>query len=193
MTGLQPVFAPSEPSSASVLAVAASPVHGFSKQPCASIRLVDGLGVAGDAHAGGTVRHRSRVAKDPTRPNLRQVHLVHSELFDEVAAHGFSVVPGDLGENVTTRGVDLLGLPVGAVLRLGEWAEVELTGLRTPCWQIDRFRDGLLGQMVGRDDAGRPVLKAGVMAVVRRGGDVRPNDPLSVVLPSGRHRPLTRV
>ncbi len=173
-----------------VVAVAASTTHSFTKQTAPVIRLVEGLGVEGDAHAGQTVQHLSRVRRDPTAPNLRQVHLIHAELFDEVHGSGHRVLAGDLGENVTTCGVDLLGLPVGTVLLLGDTAEVLVTGLRTPCRQIDTFQPGLLGRVVHRDAAGSVVRKTGVMGVVRRGGEVRPGDPVTVVLPDGPHRAL---
>ncbi|WP_186785195.1 MOSC domain-containing protein [Streptomyces misionensis] len=179
--------------SGSVTAVSSNGTYSFSKPNRASITLLTGLGVEGDVHAGVTVKHRSRVAQDPTQPNLRQVHLIHEELFDEVRAAGFEVAPGELGENVTTRGIDLLGLPVGTLLRLGAEAVVEVTGLRNPCLQIDHFQDGLLKQVVGRDDLGNIVRKAGVMSVVRAGGVVRPGDPVKVELPDGPHRPLDRV
>ena len=177
----------------SVSAVSSSPVHEFSKQPRASIRLIEGLGVEGDAHAGTTVQHRSRVARDPSRPNLRQVHLIHSELFDELASAGHAVRPGDLGENLTTTGVDLLSLPTGAVLHLGTEARVRVTGLRNPCFQIDDFQPGLLARVVGRDHDGRVVRKSGVMAVVVRSGTVRVGDPVTLVLPSPPFIPLARV
>ncbi len=173
-----------------VVAVAASTTHSFTKQTAPVIRLVEGLGVEGDAHAGQTVQHLSRVRRDPTAPNLRQVHLIHAELFDEVHGSGHRVLAGDLGENVTTCGVDLLGLPVGTVLLLGDTAEVLVTGLRNPCRQIDTFQPGLLGRVVHRDAAGAVVRKTGVMGVVRRGGEVRPGDPVTVVLPDGPHRAL---
>jgi len=176
-----------------VVAVCASPVHGFSKQARPAVRLVEGLGVEGDAHAGTTVQHLSRVRRNPSEPNLRQVHLVHTELFDEVAADGHRVRPGDLGENVTTTGVDLLGLPVGTVLRLGEAAVVEITGLRNPCYQIDDFQDGLLKHMLARAADGTVVRRAGVMAVVRSSGEVRPGDPVTVVLPPEPHQALAPV
>jgi len=178
---------------AHVVSVGADALHRFSKPPCAEIRLLAGLGVEGDAHCGATVAHRSRVARNASRPNLRQVHLLQTELFAEVARHGHRVGPGDLGENVSTTGVDLLALPVGTVLRLGEEAQVRLTGLRNPCWQIDRFSDGLLALMRPRGADGRIARKAGVMAVVERSGLVRAGDPLHVVLPSGPHRPLAVV
>jgi MOSC domain-containing protein YiiM len=157
-----------------------------------AIRLLEGLGVEGDAHLGETVQHRSRVARDPTQPNLRQVHLIHEEVLDEVAADGFRVPPGALGENITTRGVDLLALPTGALLRLGDEAVVEVTGLRNPCAQIDGYAAGLLKRMVGRGEDGAIVRRAGVMAVVLRGGAVAAGDPIEVVLPEDR-RPLQPV
>ncbi|MEV6975903.1 MOSC domain-containing protein [Kitasatospora sp. NPDC093806] len=176
-----------------VTAVSSNGEYAFTKPNRASITLLAGLGVEGDVHAGVTVRHRSRVAQDPTQPNLRQVHLIHEELFAEVGEQGFAVAPGELGENITTGGVDLLGLPVGALLRIGAEAVVEVTGLRNPCRQIDAFRDGLLKQVVGRDGAGNIVRKAGIMGVVRTGGVVRPGDAIEVELPDGPHRPLDRV
>ena len=178
---------------AGVVAVSLSPTHTFSKPNAEVIRLLTGLGVEGDAHLGVTVKHRSRVARDPSQPNLRQVHLIHAELHDEVRAAGFHVRPGELGENVTTRGIDLLALPAGALLRLGEDAVVEITGLRNPCTQIDAFQDGLLRQVVGRDDHGNIVRKAGVMGVVVAGGEVRPGDRIRVELPQPPHRRLDRV
>ncbi len=167
--------------------------HRFSKPVVEEIVLLDGLGVQGDAHLGVTVRHRSRVAADPTQPNLRQVHLIHAELHDELRAKGYAVGAGDLGENVTTRGVDLLGLPRGAVLRIGPSAAVEITGLRNPCVQIDRFSPGMLKEVSGRDGAGAIVRRAGIMGVVRAGGTVRPGDAIVVDLPEGPHVPLRPV
>jgi hypothetical protein len=176
-----------------VVAVAASPAHTFSKEPQASIRLVEGIGVDGDAHAGTTVRHRSRVARDPSQPNLRQVHLIHSELFDELRAGGFTVKPGDLGENVTTVGIDLLALPRGTRLRLGADAVIEITGLRNPCVQLDRFQEGLMRAVLARDEAGNLVRKSGVMAVVIEGGIVNVSDVIAVEMPALPHLPLTPV
>ncbi len=178
---------------ASVVSVSRDPEHRFSKEVVDDIVLIAGLGVEGDAHAGTTVQHRSRVARDPSQPNLRQVHLVHAELFDEVEGSGFEVAPGELGENVTTRGVDLLGLPRGAVLRLGPDAVVEVTGLRNPCVQIDGFEAGLMRELVTRDDTGLVVRKAGVMAVVLAGGRVAPGDSVGVELPQGEHEALQPV
>ncbi|WP_327231910.1 MOSC domain-containing protein [Streptomyces murinus] len=179
--------------SGSVTAVSSNGVHSFSKPNRPSITLLTGLGVEGDVHAGVTVKHRSRVAQDPTQPNLRQVHLIQEELFAEVGAAGFRVAPGELGENITTRGLDLLALPVGTLLRIGAEAVVEVTGLRNPCLQIDHFRSGLLKQVVGRDDLGNLVRRAGIMSVVTRGGVVRPGDTVRAELPAGPHRPLDRV
>jgi MOSC domain len=181
------------PDRAVVTAVSRSAGHTFSKGPQTGIRLVAGLGVDGDAHSGVTVKHRSRVARDPTQPNLRQVHLIHAELHDELQAGGFTVGAGQMGENVTTRGIDLLGLPTGTVLRLGEHAVVEVTGLRNPCKQLDDFQAGLLAAVLSRDDAGNVVRKAGIMGVVVAGGEVRPGDLIATELPSGPHRPLVPV
>lgn len=179
--------------SGTVRAVSSNGDYSFTKPNRMSITLLAGLGVEGDVHAGVTVRHRSRVAQDPTQPNLRQVHLIHEELFTEVGQEGFTVAPGELGENITTGGIDLLGLPVGTLLRIGADAVVEVTGLRNPCVQIDHFQQGLLKQVVGRDEAGDLVRKAGIMGVVQRGGVVRPGDGIGVELPEKPHRPLDRV
>jgi MOSC domain-containing protein YiiM len=178
---------------ATVLAVHRSSSHDFSKYAQEALTLVAGLGVQGDAHAGATVKHRSRVARDASAPNLRQVHLLHAELFAELMEAGFAVWPGDLGENITTRGLDLLGLPTGARLHLGATAVVELTGLRNPCSQLDRFQPGLMKAVLERDGAGRLVRKAGVMAVVLAGGEVQPSDAVRVELPAGAARPLEPV
>src|SRR5882757_2309802 len=155
----------------SVIAVSLRRGHYFSKTPSLSIRLLKGLGVAGDAHMGETVKHRSRVRKDPTQPNLRQVHLMHAELFDELRLKGFVVQSADLGENVTTEGIDLLALPSGTRLHLGASAVVQITGLRNPCIQIDHFQNGLMAATLDRDTEGNLVRKAGVMGVVLADGD----------------------
>ncbi|WP_349260547.1 MOSC domain-containing protein [Longimicrobium sp.] len=176
-----------------VTAVSRGPAHAFSKANEDAIRLLAGLGVDGDAHAGVTVKHRSRVARDPTQPNLRQVHLIHAELHDELRAAGFHVSAGDMGENVTTRGVDLLALPAGTRLRLGDAALVEVTGLRNPCAQLDRFQPGLMAAVLDRDADGGLVRKAGIMAVVLAGGEVRPGDAIAVELPPQPHRALEPV
>ena len=176
-----------------VLSVGRDSAHRFTKRPCDAITLLEGLGVAGDAHLGKTVQHRSRVAADPTQPNLRQVHLIHSELFREVTEAGFTLRPGDMGENVTTSGIDLLALPRGARLQIGHEALVEVTGLRNPCAQINAFKPGLLKTMVGHDDTGRTVRKAGIMGIVLHSGIVRPGDKIEVMLPKEPHHALDRV
>lgn len=166
--------------------------HRFSKQPVEDIELVAGLGVADDAHAGATVRHRSRVRIDPDQPNLRQVHLIHAELLDELAGRGFAIGPGDLGENVLTRGLDLLGLATGTVLGIGS-ARIDVTGLRNPCAQIEAFRPGLLAAVLDRAADGSLIRKCGVMGVVRQGGQIRPGDRIEVIPPIGDRRPLVPV
>jgi MOSC domain-containing protein YiiM len=176
-----------------VAAVCRSPAHTLAKAPRQSIRLLAGLGVEGDAHLGTTVQHRSRAARDPTRPNLRQVHLVHAELHDELAAAGFAVAAGRMGENVTTRGIDLLALPAGTRLRLGGEALVEMTGLGNPCVQLDGIQRGLMAAALARGEDGAVVRKAGVMAVVIAGGEVRPGDAIRVELPPEPHRALAPV
>lgn len=176
-----------------VTAVSRSPVHRFSKEVQDGIRLLAGLGVEGDAHRGATVKHRSRVAQDPTQPNLRQVHLIHGELHDELIARGFEVAPGVMGENITTRGLDLLGLPRGTRLRLGAEAIVEVTGLRNPCKQLDDHQAGLLAAVLDHDVRGNLIRKAGIMGIVVTGGEVRPGDTVRVELPPPPHRRLERV
>ncbi len=176
-----------------VTAVSSSRTHSLSKPNQDRIRLLAGLGVEGDAHSGETVKHRSRVARDPSQPNLRQVHLIHAELHDELRAAGFAVSAGQMGENVTTRGVDLLDLPAGTRLHLGETAVVEVTGLRNPCLQLDRLQPGLMAATLGRDGEGKLIRKAGVMAIVRSGVEVRHGDPIRVELPPTPHRPLEPV
>ena len=176
-----------------VTAVSRSAGHTLVKSNEDKIRLVAGLGVEGDAHSGATVMHRSRLAWFATERNLRQVHLIHAELHDELRERGFAVSAGQMGENVTTHGVDLLGLPTGARLHLGEMAVVEVTGLRNPCAQLDRIQRGLMGATLELDRNGNLVRKAGIMAIVLAGGDVRPGDPISVELPPDPHRPLAPV
>ncbi len=178
---------------ASIVALHRSPAHGFSKDPADALELIAGIGVAGDVHAGPLVQHRSRVAIDPTQPNLRQVHLIASELFDVLAAAGHRVRPGDLGENITTRDLDVHALTVGTVLLLGDDALVAVTGLRNPCAQIERFQTGLLGQVAFRGDDGALVRRAGIMGVVVRGGVVAVADPILAARPPGPARPLERV
>jgi len=176
-----------------IIAVSRSLGHTFSKPNEGSIRLLPGLGVEGDAHMGVTVKHRSRVAKDPTAPNLRQVHLIHAELHDELEAAGFRLSPGVMGENVTTRGVDLLGLPTGARLHLGAEAVVEITGLRNPCRQLNDFQPGLMAATLDRDADGNLIRKAGIMGVVLAGGEIKPGDKIEVELPPEPYRELEPV
>ena len=174
-------------------ALSRAPAHGFSKIAAKDgILLLAGLGVEGDAHSGTTVKHRSRVAVDPAQPNLRQVHLIHAELLGELAAKGFAVAAGQLGENILTRGIDLLGLAEGTCLQIGA-AEIEITGLRNPCAQIEAFQPGLLAAVLGRAADGSLVRKCGVMGVVKRGGPVCAGDAIAVVPPAGPHRPLAPV
>jgi hypothetical protein len=178
---------------AQVLAVHLAAEHVFSKEPVEVVTLRTGLGVLGDAHSGATVQHLSRMRRTPEAPNLRQVHLVGVELLDELTHRGFNVRPGSIGENVTTRGIDLLDLPTGARLDLGADAAIELTGLRNPCVQLDRYQDGLMRAVLDRDPAGELIRRAGVMAVVLRDGVVRSGDAIAVHLPAGPHRRLEPV
>lgn len=178
---------------ATIVSVSRHAAHAFSKTPETAITLLAGLGVEGDAHCGDKVRHRSRVRQNPDQPNLRQVHLIAAELLEELGAKGFALHPGDMGENVTTRGVDLLALPLGARLHLGDGAIVEVTGLRNPCRQIDDFRKGLMQAVLGRDENGGIVLRAGVMAVVVAGGEIRAGDLIRVETPAPPHVKLQRV
>ncbi len=178
---------------ATITAVSLNSTHLFSKPTQVSIRLLAGQGVEGDAHCGVTVKHRSRVAQDPTQPNLRQVHLIHGELHDELNAAGFIVAAGQMGENITTRGVDLLNLPTGARLHLGQSAIVEITGLRNPCTQLNTFRPGLMAAVLDHDAHGNLIRKAGIMGIVLIGGEVFPGDPIHVELPREPWRVLERV
>jgi MOSC domain-containing protein YiiM len=173
-----------------VTAVSCSAKHTFTKPTTASIRLLAGLGVEGDAHLGVTVKHRVRVRTDPHSPNLRQVHLSHAELFEELRAAGFAIAAGQIGENVTTRGIDLLSLPTGTRLHLGAAAVVEVTGLRNPCRQLDAFQAGLTAALIGRDPNGKLIRKAGIILA---GGEVRPGDPIEIELPPPPHQPMERV
>lgn len=178
---------------AHVLAVHLSSTHSFSKKRQERIVLVEGHGVEGDAHAGATVKHRSRVRQDPSQPNLRQVHLMHAELFDELSAKGFTVTPGLIGENITTRGLDLLALPKGTLLHIGDAAVVEVTGLRNPCNQLNELQPGLMEAVLERDVSGRLVRKSGIMGVVVQSGEVQPGDRIRAVLPALPHEALDRV
>ncbi len=176
-----------------VIAVCRSDAHGFSKSVVPQIRLVEGLGVEGDAHLGVTVQHRSRVAQNPDQPNLRQVHLMHAELFEELLARGFTITPGDIGENITTRGIDLLGLPVDTELQLGDTARVRITGLRNPCHQLNDFCAGLTKAVLEKRSDGSVIRKSGIMGVVLSGGVVTAGDIITVFLPPEPHQPLDRV
>lgn len=178
---------------ATVIAVACSAKHTMSKPTQDHIVLLAGLGVAGDAHMGETVKHRSRVAIDPNAPNLRQVHLMHAELHDELCAAGFALAPGQMGENITTRGIDLLGLARGALLYIGEKAVVEITGLRNPCSQLEQIQPGLMAATIERGPQGRLIRKAGIMGIVITGGEVRHGDAIRVTQPPPPHKPLERV
>jgi MOSC domain-containing protein YiiM len=177
----------------SVVAVSKDGQHRFSKEPCEQITLLKGIGVQGDAHSGVTVQHLSRVAQDPTQPNLRQVHLLHGEFFDEARDQGYELAAGDLGENVLTHGLDMLGLPRNTLLHIGSEAVVRVTGLRNPCTQIDGFRSGLLKVATGRDENEQVVLKAGIMGVVTTGGVIRSGDTIEVEVPATPHHALERV
>lgn len=170
-----------------------SPSHSFGKARVDGITLLAGLGVEGDAHCGATVKHRSRVRRDPSQPNLRQVHLIHAELLRELGERGFRVAPGDLGENITTDGLDLLALPTHTELHIGAESIVRVTGLRNPCLQLDAFQDGLMSAVLDRAADGSLVRKAGVMGVVVRGGYVATGDPIAIRLPAEPHRPLEPV
>ena len=176
-----------------VIAVSAKAAHGVDKPNREVVRLIAGQGVEGDAHCGAKVKHRSRWRQNPDQPNLRQVHLLHAELHEELAAGGFALTPGLMGENVTTRGVDLLALPRGAIVKLGPDAVVEITGLRNPCTQLAALQPGLMAACLGRTPDGEPVRKAGVMSIVLSGGEVRAGDVIAIELPAGPHEPLKPV
>ena len=176
-----------------VKAVSKSQSHTFNKFNCDRIFLLKGLGVEGDAHMGEKVKHRSRVAKDPNQPNLRQVHLIHAELFEELAKKGFQVSNGQMGENITTYGIDLLSLPKDSILYIGPSAKVQVTGLRNPCKQIDSIQNGLMQAVLDKDESGNLIRKSGIMGIVLEEGAVKPNDEITVVLPSEPHIKLDRV
>lgn len=176
-----------------VIAVSVNPHHGFSKFNRDSIKLIAGLGVEGDAHAGRKIKHRSRVAKDPNQPNLRQIHLIHAELHDELSRKGFDLKAGQMGENITTRGIDLLTLPTNTRLKIGRESVVQITGLRNPCAQLDRFQTGLMAAVLDRDAEGKLIRKAGVMGIVIFSGEVKIGDEIEIELPSTPHNALDRV
>jgi MOSC domain-containing protein YiiM len=173
-----------------VLSVSRSSSHHLSKEVVDAVRLIEGEGVEGDAHRGKTVKHRSRVKKDPTKPNLRQVHLIHNELIEELQASGFRVGPATMGENITTYGVDLLALPTGTILSIGEDVQLEVTGLRNPCAQLDNYQTGLMAAVLDRDTEGNLIRRAGIMSIVRKGGTVRQGDEIRVRYPQEPHCPL---
>ena len=170
-----------------------SSTHSFSKNVVDRLNLIEGIGIENDAHAGTTVKHRSRVAVDPTQPNLRQVHLIHSELHNELQQSGFSVRAGDMGENITTTGIDLLSLPKDTILKLGDEVQLQITGLRNPCKQLDGFQSGLMAAVLDRNEDGKLIRKAGIMAIVLKGGQVSVRDEIITVLPSGEFIELERV
>jgi MOSC domain-containing protein YiiM len=176
-----------------VLAVHRSGEYTFTKPTVESIQLLEGLGVEGDVHAGVTVKHRSRVQRDPTQPNLRQVHLIHAELHDQLGTQGFAIGPGEMGENVTTRGIDLLGLATDTVLRFPSGAAIRVTGLRNPCGQLNGLQSGLMNACVYKDEVGETVRLAGVMAVVLADGEIRPGDEIAFEPPEGPFRALEPV
>lgn len=178
---------------AKVLALSKSDSHTFNKFNCDAITLQEGLGVEGDAHMGATVKHRSRVAQDPSQPNLRQVHLMHAELFVELATKGFSLSAGMMGENITTVGVDLLGLPKGAILKIGPEASIQITGLRNPCSQLETIQSELMKAVLGKDADGNLIRKAGIMGIVLAGGVITVGDGILVGLPEGPFVGLERV
>lgn len=177
----------------SVLAVSKSRTHSFKKNNSSKIQLIEGHGVKGDAHMGKTVQHRSRVAKDPTQPNLRQVHLIQAELFEELEEQGFKIKPGQMGENITTSGIDLLTLPKNTILKIGEEVEIRITGLRNPCTQLNDIKEGLLKALVYKEKDGTLVRKAGVMGTVRTGGIISPGDRIEVMMPNPPFEKLERV
>ena len=170
-----------------------SPQHTFSKVLTNQVEVIKGIGIKGDAHAGITVKHRSRVAKDPNQPNLRQIHLIHLELLKDLVQKGYTVQPGDLGENITTEGISLLDLPKDSILTFGETVKVQITGLRNPCHQIDKFQKGLLKEVVGRNEAGEIIRMAGIMGIVLEGGKISVNDEIQITYPPNPHQKLERV
>ncbi len=179
--------------SGNVIAVSLCKEYNFSKVNQSEIKLVVGLGVEGDVHSGKTVKHRSRIKRDPTQPNYRQVHLIHQELFEELKQQGFNIAPGQIGENITTKDIDLLNLPKGTILHIGDEAKIEITGLRNPCNQLNNFQEGLTAACIGKDEHGKPAFKAGIMAIVLAGGSIKPGDAIVAEFPAEPHIKLERV
>ena len=175
---------------ASVIALASDTGHNFSKITKPVITLVAGFGVQGDAHAGKTVQHLSDKKKNPQAPNLRQVHLIHSELFDELAEQGIDVQPGQMGENIVTRGIDLLGLAEGTQLKFPSGAVIQITGLRSPCKKLNTIHPNLLKAVVEKRADGSVQMKSGVMSIVLESGDIHAGDGIQIVVPKGEHKPL---
>jgi MOSC domain-containing protein YiiM len=173
-----------------VIAVCRSETHTMSKAKVSSLTILKGLGVEGDAHQGVTVKHRSRVARDPTQPNLRQVHLIHSELHDELRTKGFNINAGQMGENITSQGIDLLSLPKGTQLHIGKTVVLEVTGLRNPCYQLDGIQEGLMQAVLDKDSQGNLIRKAGIMTIVIEGGEIFPDDAINVIFPPEPHQKL---
>lgn len=180
-------------SSPVVLSVNKSDVHNVSKQPHPFIELIEGLGIEGDAHKGKTVQHGYLVRRDPERKNLRQVHLIALEMIEEIKQKGFQIGAGSLGENITTQHIDLIHLPEGTILKIGEEAEIQLTGLRMPCSQLNKVQDGLMKAVLQFDENKKPIPTCGVMSVILKGGKIYPNDSIQIVLPSGDHQPMKEV
>ncbi|MEM7591182.1 MAG: MOSC domain-containing protein [Cyanobacteria bacterium P01_A01_bin.83] len=176
-----------------VVAVSLSANHILSKLNQDSIQLLAGLGVVGDAHCGVTVKHRSRVAQNPNQPNLRQVHLIHAELHDELNNAGFNILPGQMGENITTRGIDLLNLPTNTKLHIGKEAIIQVTGLRNPCGQLNSIQAGLKAAVLDKDIQGNIIRKAGIMGIVLTSGEISIDDTIKIELPPQPHHPLEKV
>lgn len=176
-----------------VKAVSKSSSHSFSKKNFEKIVLIEGKGVEGDAHSGEKVKHRSRVAQNPDQPNLRQVHLIHSELFEELKEKGFQLKPGEIGENITTQGIDLLALPKDTILNIGASVQIQITGLRNPCSQLDNLKNGLMKAVLDKDENGNLIRKSGIMGIVLEGGEVKIGSQISVKLPPPPFIKLERV
>lgn len=178
---------------ASVVSLSTSPTHSMSKKKVTQVELIKGIGISGDAHAGKKVKHRSRVRQNPDQPNLRQVHLIHSELFEELSTKGFMIKAGEMGENITTKGIDLLALSKGCILSIGSDVKVEITGLRNPCDQLNGLQEGLLNAVLDKDGNGKLIRKAGIMGVVLTSGIVKNGDKIIEFYQPEKHQALERV